>query len=939
MDFKQGKSKLLGVLLMLILLAVIVMAVPIITKIFPTTSPYLTENDTIKIKYNISEENLNSSKLNWNVTNNYTAYDINYSPKGICNMDNLSSLGENNTMMHCWNEGDGYNITPNGDASPTENGKYNGGYYLDGSGDYLNMGSLATRYNIGNSTNNNSFTVGLWIKRDTAFDVSNSGIFDFNYDFDFRGFKYTYETGFMACFSRYGGCPSYSVNLNQDTWYHIVVVKNDSNMSSYLNGVFRSSSGETNISNMSFGTGNLLIGRTDGGNSHNGSLDDFSFYNKALTLEEIQGLYNAQITKHNSSSWSLNTEQNINTGMMLNSTQPLDDPFTYYVCATNSSGSEICTSEQTARRRISSISLTANFTNTIGIVNQYFYGVNDQYNQLGNNTGTFLDINCDGSSNTPSNVTWNRDLFEPTNMNSVRIWNFDINNIALSEGVYNETQIQYLMNTAEYVNSFGGEITYVNYGTPTWLANTTTPWCLQTSPFYSGDYASCPPINATKLAIISDYIIENLTQVIPEDKINFIPYNEAWFSFFLNNLSTDNITKAVEYGKIHNASFDYISASHPEVEIGWSVFTTLQTDVFSNYMMDNFSNKNNFTGMHYYDGTSYFKNPGWNIDDVVNDWIADCSTYGMDCSKLLFDEWDITIKWSLPVANYSMEVAYFYQYLLNNIPAQTQAFKFKWGARHGYGCDVGETEFPKNFPMVNEVNNTISPEYNVTKNFAASHPSSSIVYQSSASNANFITTSTKDGTLYAITVMNIDEETGNLTINLTGSYPYSTITNLLTEEVYNVNSNIAEVGLIDSYEILYLGLSVSGSGLVSKMDLNENSGTTAHDTSGNSNDGIITGATWLTDGILVTLIAITDYTINAATGLFTIVNTDYSWSELITTWSYAVISDAGSAADSMIDQFANYPALVGLVGTIVLLGLIIGILVVSFLFGGKKDQP
>lgn len=46
----------------------------------------------------------------------------------------------------------------------------------------------------------------------------------------------------------------------------------------------------------------------------------------------------------------------------------------------------------------------------------------------------------------------------------------------------------------------------------------------------------------------------------------------------------------------------------------------------------------------------------------------------------------------------------------------------------------------------------------------------------------------------------------------------------------------------------------------------------------------------------------------------------------------------GASCDAnaeMITQFATYPALVGLVGTIIFLGLVIGVLVASFVFGGK----
>jgi len=40
----------------------------------------------------------------------------------------------------------------------------------------------------------------------------------------------------------------------------------------------------------------------------------------------------------------------------------------------------------------------------------------------------------------------------------------------------------------------------------------------------------------------------------------------------------------------------------------------------------------------------------------------------------------------------------------------------------------------------------------------------------------------------------------------------------------------------------------------------------------------------------------------------------------------------------MITQFGTYPALVGLVGTIVFLGLVIGVLVASFVFGGRGGR-
>ncbi len=54
--------------------------------------------------------------------------------------------------------------------------------------------------------------------------------------------------------------------------------------------------------------------------------------------------------------------------------------------------------------------------------------------------------------------------------------------------------------------------------------------------------------------------------------------------------------------------------------------------------------------------------------------------------------------------------------------------------------------------------------------------------------------------------------------------------------------------------------------------------------------------------------------------------------------SFTADTAAANATDEMITQFGNYPALIGLVGTIVFLGLVIGVLVASFVFGGRGSR-
>ena len=52
--------------------------------------------------------------------------------------------------------------------------------------------------------------------------------------------------------------------------------------------------------------------------------------------------------------------------------------------------------------------------------------------------------------------------------------------------------------------------------------------------------------------------------------------------------------------------------------------------------------------------------------------------------------------------------------------------------------------------------------------------------------------------------------------------------------------------------------------------------------------------------------------------------------------SFDTDSAQANASDAMVDEFANYTSLIGLVGTIIFLGLVIGVLVASFAFGGRR---
>lgn len=82
------------------------------------------------------------------------------------------------------------------------------------------------------------------------------------------------------------------------------------------------------------------------------------------------------------------------------------------------------------------------------------------------------------------------------------------------------------------------------------------------------------------------------------------------------------------------------------------------------------------------------------------------------------------------------------------------------------------------------------------------------------------------------------------------------------------------------------------------LRLNENSGTIAHDSSTNSNDATINGASWDNDGVLNTLISITDYALNDITGFLEVLNQEYVHSFIVASWMY--LSEEQLCSDQVI---------------------------------------
>ena len=142
--------------------------------------------------------------------------------------------------------------------------------------------------------------------------------------------------------------------------------------------------------------------------------------------------------------------------------------------------------------------------------------------------------------------------------------------------------------------------------------------------------------------------------------------------------------------------------------------------------------------------------------------------------------------------------------------------------------------------------------------------------------------------------------------------------------------------LFNQYTLTSLGPQRTGTpsttGLV--LDINFDDFSVA-DNSGQGNHGTNTNVSFgEVFSIKRLLVQDTDYNISGST--FTLIDNNLQFMGIDTSWVYKVQTDSGAASLATANAFLTYPALVGLVGTIVLLGLVIAILVGSFVFGGKR---
>ena len=160
-------------------------------------------------------------------------------------------------------------------------------FILDGSNDYIN--GNVTSFNLTGDLSaeiwfNLSATAGDWVRVIGKGDVSN------------RTFGFWYNnTEQCFLFQRYGTTnnvsSTYSITVQTNIWYHVILTSNGSTHKLYLNGADVQT--QTGSGPFLSSTSTLKVGYGEPHTYHNGRIGLYRIYNRALTAQEVLQNYNA----------------------------------------------------------------------------------------------------------------------------------------------------------------------------------------------------------------------------------------------------------------------------------------------------------------------------------------------------------------------------------------------------------------------------------------------------------------------------------------------------------------------------------------------------------------------------------------------------------------------------------------------------------------------
>ena len=162
-----------------------------------------------------------------------------------------------------------------------------GTFVLDGTNDYINGDTTSNNFTGDLSAEiwfNLSATANDWVRVIGKGDISNR-TFGFWYN--------TFDSVFL--YQRYGASSIvsgvYSISIQTNTWYHVIVTSSGSTHKIYLNGVDVQT--QTGSGPFYSSSSTLKVGYGEIHTYHNGRIGLYRIYNRALTAQEVLQNYNA----------------------------------------------------------------------------------------------------------------------------------------------------------------------------------------------------------------------------------------------------------------------------------------------------------------------------------------------------------------------------------------------------------------------------------------------------------------------------------------------------------------------------------------------------------------------------------------------------------------------------------------------------------------------
>ncbi|MCG2660788.1 MAG: LamG domain-containing protein [Kiritimatiellae bacterium] len=174
-------------------------------------------------------------------------------------------------------------------ATWTSSGKFAGAYCFDGIGDRIDTGEDSAFDFV-----SGDFSVAMWARKKdntSGYAISKGrspGIFSWC-------LFWNHPVSAWQMYTTQGGGVQWGCSL--DTWHHIVVTREGSQLKMYGDGVLRDS--KSLGGNLSDKATNLTIGAESGGGSHfKGCLDEIRIYGNALSEVQVKALYEMAVDEH-----------------------------------------------------------------------------------------------------------------------------------------------------------------------------------------------------------------------------------------------------------------------------------------------------------------------------------------------------------------------------------------------------------------------------------------------------------------------------------------------------------------------------------------------------------------------------------------------------------------------------------------------------------------